>query len=136
MSFDCTQCLNKCHADCCRGPVPLRAEWVERHAPVREVLERKDMGEGWVVMLAVDDATLNAEDKTVMGVCAYLGHDNRCSVYHDRPEVCREFGSESNPWMVCSYQDKTGRVRSRQERRHIERVMFAERDRLLEKLQG
>lgn len=30
--------------------------------------------------------------KTEQGVCAYLKPDGRCSIYNERPRVCRDYG--------------------------------------------
>jgi RNA ligase (TIGR02306 family) len=52
--------------------------------------------------------------------CPYLGLDFKCSIYEDRPEVCRLYGNEQDINLTCQYQDKNGRMRSRQEKRIIE----------------
>ncbi len=53
--------------------------------------------------------------------CPFLTYDLKCNIYENRPFVCREFGKESHERLKCSFQDKDGRERSRQERRLIER---------------
>jgi Fe-S-cluster containining protein len=53
--------------------------------------------------------------------CPFLTYDLKCNIYEDRPFVCREFGKESHLMMKCCYQDKEGRVRSRQEIRAVNR---------------
>ena len=54
--------------------------------------------------------------------CPFLTYDLKCNIYADRPFVCREFGSESHLMMKCCFQDKDGRVRSRQETRAVTRA--------------
>lgn len=126
-SFDCGKCLSNCKADCCHQPVPFEKSFVESHRPVRQIMIRKELGSHMVSVLAFDERYAKRDEKgkkyeTV--VCPYLGFDDRCSVYDDRPEVCRKYGDESSMMMVCSFQSADGRIRSRQERRHIERVLF------------
>lgn len=129
--FDCEQCLPRCKADCCRGPIPMPRALLEKHKPVRPLLRVDDIGGGMVIALAVDETQSTANPKPlyvedqgsgqlVFGCCPFLGFDNRCTVYEDRPDVCREFGSESSIFMTCSYQASDGRVRARPERRRIE----------------
>lgn len=141
--FDCAQCLANCKADCCRGPVPMPRATFERHRPTRPVIHVEDVGDGMVVVLGEDltRSTPNPKvmnpgsgGRTVYGCCPFLGLDNRCSIYADRPDVCRIFGSEVDAFMTCSYQAADGRVRSRQERRRIERVVFAKRDASLKRM--
>lgn len=55
------------------------------------------------------------------GICPFLGLDDRCTIYDDRPEVCRLFGNERHIFMTCSYQTSNGRIRDRAERRRIEK---------------
>jgi Fe-S-cluster containining protein len=53
--------------------------------------------------------------------CPYLSDTFHCSIYRDRPDVCKLYGNESQINLTCQYQDKNGRMRSRQERRAVER---------------
>jgi Fe-S-cluster containining protein len=53
--------------------------------------------------------------------CVFLNDDLSCNVYEDRPWVCKKYGDESCSFMTCPFQSKEGRIRSRQERRKIER---------------
>jgi len=53
--------------------------------------------------------------------CPFLTKEWKCNIYDDRPFVCREFGKESHLMMHCRFQDKEGRVRSRQEQRMLDR---------------
>ena len=79
----------------------------EKHKTVKEVKNFIDFGE-YVIA------------ETENNQCPFL--DNCvCSIYDERPEVCRKFGDETHPNLICPFQDKDGRIRSRQERRKIER---------------
>ena len=144
MSFDCSRCLARCKADCCRGPIPMPRALFERHVPIRKVIAVQDIGNGHVVVLGEDETRSTANPKTmisggpgaktVYGCCPFLGLDNSCSIYEDRPEVCRIFGSEVDAFMTCSYQAADGRVRARPERRRIERITFEKRDASLKRM--
>jgi Fe-S-cluster containining protein len=103
--FDCNQCLNKCHGACC-GVIPFADNFIKKHKPVRKIVEEFKLDR---------ETALVGEG----GVCPYLGEDFKCTVYNDRPEVCRLYGHEER--LKCPWQDKNGRLRSRQERRAIER---------------
>lgn len=105
--MNCEKCIEKCKAACC-GISPFKREFVKKNPPKRKVITETDLG---------NEVALETEG----WVCAYLGDDYRCTVYDKRPEVCKLFGSEKHPALVCPYQDKDGRIRSRQERRNIER---------------
>lgn len=128
MPFNCDNCLAKCRADCCHEPVPMDPAFVASHTPIRPIEYVLETGmAGTVAPIAIDE-------RNGMGVCPFLGMDDKCSVYNDRPEVCRKFGTEIDLFMVCSFQSKDGRIRGRSERRWIEKVMFQQRDKALERL--
>lgn len=105
--MDCSKCIKTCQADCC-GPVPIPKETVAKFLPAQPVEHRFDLGDHLVLVAA-------------NGKCAYLGDDHRCTIYNDRPDVCRKFGDESHVLMTCPYQASNGRIRTRQERRALER---------------
>ena len=113
MGMNCDSCLSRCKGECCRGPIPMPATLLDQHPQIRPVTHVRDLGGGMVVAMHVDASK--------QAFCPFLGLDNHCSIYQHRPHVCQLFGSEVVPMMTCSYQDKHGRLRSRQERRSIER---------------
>lgn len=135
MGFDCGQCRARCKADCCRGPIPIPRETLERFPTVRPILSQDDIGGGHVMVLAVDEATRDPVKQTVQGCCPYLGFDNLCSIYEHRPLVCRTFGSGIHPMMTCSFQAPDGRIRARPERRAIERAQVEARDQQINRLE-
>ena len=108
MSFNCSRCLSKCEAYCC-GPVPMTPAFIEAHKVVRPIIKLIQLGDNLVIP--------ETEDLR----CPFLSADFKCTVYDDRPEVCKTFGDESAMLMTCPYQAADGRVRSRQERRSLER---------------
>lgn len=85
----------------------------------REVKEIQNMG--CVPRDGSDQAhiVLRTED----GKCVFLKDNLDCAIYEDRPWICRKFGDESCGMLTCSWKAKDGRIRSRQEKRKIERAV-------------
>ncbi len=106
--MDCSKCLDKCKAQCC-GIVPLPISLFTKYKPVREIIEVQSVDNKTSIYLTKDS------------YCPFLGKDFRCTVYADRPEVCKKFGDESHLMMTCKWQSKSGEIRQRAERRQIER---------------
>jgi hypothetical protein len=118
--LNCKNCISKCGAACC-GLVPISKKIFEKNKPYREFLEVVDLG---------DDVIFETKDFK----CPYLNEENACTIYDKRPEVCKLFGSEKDIKLTCPYQDKDGRIRSRQERRMIERAGEKDMNRIFRKL--
>lgn len=133
MAFDCDKIKSKCKACCC-APTPMPREIFERN--------RHRIARGLVEELYFDGPILDEESfKNPSGVlegpmvvpvgepdegeinqrCPFLTKDFKCNIYEDRPFVCREFGKETHLMMKCRFQDKDGRIRSRQDMRQIDR---------------
>jgi len=110
--MDCSKCLHQCKAMCC-GVVPISKDIFAKNKDKlnknRPIIEEIDLGDSLIPL-------------TKTGTCPFLTDDYKCGIYNDRPEVCRKFGDETHPMLICPYQSKDGRVRSRQERRQLERV--------------
>lgn len=98
--------------------MPFENSFVESHTPVRPIAVRQPLGDNAVIVVSIDERYPDGRH----GVCPFLGLDDKCSVYADRPPVCKKFGDGSSAFMTCSYQAPDGRVRSRQERRQVERT--------------
>ena len=112
--MDCDKCLKKCKAECC-SVVPFDTEILKKHKPIRNIIER----------IEFDDLVIL---ETIDNVCPFLGFDFKCSIYNDRPEVCKKFGNEEHFLMTCAYINKDNEVRSRQERRKIQRKQKKHQD--------
>ena len=133
MVFDCDKMKPKCKACCC-APTPMPKEIFERNRDkiARLVIEElyfngplldeesfknpRGVLEGPMVV-AVGEPDLGETNQR----CPFLTKEWKCNIYEDRPFVCREFGKESHLMMKCRFQDKDGRVRSRQDMRQIDR---------------
>lgn len=121
--MDCQKCLQKCRAVCC-GIIPLERKFIKKHKPVRKVLKEVELGGDMVIL------------ETEGRYCPYLNQELKCSIYNERLEVCRLFGDESQIALTCPFQDKEGRIRSRQERRAVERKVSKDMDRFLNQYGG
>ena len=99
----------------------MPADYLTRFPVVREANFVTEAPGGHILAAHVDL-------KTREGMCPFLGLDDKCTIYHDRPAVCRKFGDESTILMTCRYQSADGRIRDRAERRRIEKLQVKEND--------
>lgn len=80
-----------CCGKCCHQPyITVMDEEVER---ISTHLEMNPYDFVVEYLQRVDDRWLFSKDKD--GPCAFLGDDNRCTIWPQRPEICRDF-----PYMV------------------------------------
>ncbi len=88
------ECLcDYCTAKCCRYFA----------LPIETPTERKDFDYmRWYLLH--DRATVFVEDDTwyllVHTTCKHLQKDNRCGIYHTRPQICRDYSTDN-----CEYED-------------------------------
>jgi len=109
MGFDCKKVLSKCKAKCC-GPVPfpkklykkLRAKTQRKVIKTKEIYQR--MGSSLGVMVI---------PFTLEMICPFLDGRHWCSIYEERPEMCRIFGKESidAKLLRCPYLKENGEER-------------------------
>ena len=77
---------HNCHAACCRQnghdyAAILRGEEIRRFAPFAVKVPIRRAGR-----IVVEHAL-----PYIKGRCQFLGADNRCTIYEDRPRACRDF---------------------------------------------
>lgn len=97
----------KCKSSCC-GPVPMeRVMFNKNFNLVKRPFELMDLEDNMVIPIT--------EDLT----CVFLDPELNCSIYNDRPEVCRKFGDETHIHMTCPYQTKSGEARSNRETKKL-----------------
>lgn len=120
LKFNCEKYLNKCKAKCCCS-APLERDLYEKHKDkaLKPYTELDYKGIDPETGEEVDLVIMTTED----GSCCFLDESLKCIIHDDKPIVCQKFGNESHPMLVCPYQDKDGRERSRQERRQRERSL-------------
>ncbi len=125
MPMNCEGCLMRCKGECCQN-VPLPARLFEKNKVLRPITKMLDvgeqLGEAYVVPVTDDNR------------CPFLDEQFHCSIYDQRPIVCRKFGDESCTFLTCSWQDKDGRIRSRQERRKVDRDACQGQKKTIERL--
>lgn len=129
MTFNCSQCLSKCKAQCCMAYcIPEKIYDRNKHKIVREVFLEIRYTNGFIMP--------NTTDK----MCPFLNYDLSCNIYDDRPEKCQTFGSESGKDSEesldtsCAYQDSTGRIRRRQEHRLMEKLKKKRHEQVMKKI--
>lgn len=117
MSMDCSKCHAKCKAECCSEATPIPKPFLEKYADkiVNQPIKVISIGG------EIADEGENIIASTPNQRCMFLNEDYSCNIYQDRPKICRQFGNESHIFLTCSFQSKDGRIRSRQEKRLIER---------------
>lgn len=153
MTFDCHKLHHRCKAECC-SVCPIPKDIWDRNVSkiVREPekvldlgmmpdpheckkLEHLDMDQfkEKVKHFSPDDFVnkhfIQPITKDMM--CPFLNKDYTCNIYEDRPGVCRDFGNETHRDLTCSYQDKEGNERSRQESRKLKRGCMKRQEKLI-----
>lgn len=90
-----------CQAACCRLPVEatfedlVRLGLVTPDEPVKRAGRRLER-EGYVTVARARTGLFTLR-QTPGGDCLFLGGDRRCTVYEQRPDVCRRFPTEVGP---------------------------------------
>jgi len=107
MSFECLEDCGKC----C-GVVVIPAEtWASHlHVAFRLADQPRILSNGDVFPVTTD------------GKCCFLGMTKTCTIYADRPRVCREFGESRDEALQCPFLKPNGYNRSPASRRRIERI--------------
>ena len=77
---DCLSC-----AACCKSIPPILTEQDISRLARRMTMSRKQFVRQFVLMDVNGEMTLNGVP------CRFLGADNACQVYEDRPEACRRY---------------------------------------------
>lgn len=97
-------CLASCPALCC-GPFPMDYDfWIKFRDKAKKCELRYTF-----------DKVYPLSEK-----CPFLGDDNKCVVYSDRPKVCRDFGLD--PKLPCPFLKPNGNPRSDAGRKKILRL--------------
>lgn len=139
--MDCKACHAQCKAACC-GMCPMPLDLFERNKD--KIVQHPQKVQLWQSPDVKGDLSMPSlqEMKDVSNnidmvlpitknmKCCFLNEDYSCNIYEDRPNICRKFGDESHIYMTCCYQSKDGRIRSRQERRSLERQCEGATDKL------
>ena len=87
-----------CLAQCCSLPVEVNREELVRLGLVKadevegslKKVAKRLLGLGWVQKFSAETGRFILGQNRA-GVCVFLGDDRKCSVYENRPDVCRDF---------------------------------------------
>ena len=114
--FDCSQFVpKKCQAFCC-GPVPIPTETYFKHEDkIQREVVYAEMLSGAIMP--------HSKDK----YCVFLSKELKCSIYEDRPSVCKSFGvTESSSLIQCPFMKPSGRHRSKEEQKQLSDAFYKE----------
>lgn len=99
--MNCEKYIKKCKAACC-GIVPLPKKYIGKFVKKQQV--------NFYEVVSIDDKT--AVFLTKDTYCIYLNRQTKqCTIYKDRPEVCRKFGDETHLMLSCQFQKADGSKR-------------------------
>ena len=112
VGIDCSKCPEG--AGCC-GCIPIKKELFIKHIDKvqREIVEMIPIGR--------DEVFPRTEDFK----CVFLTNENKCAIYEDRPNVCRDFGTNpgNNPALMCPYFKPTGGKRRPAETKKLRKMV-------------
>ena len=111
--FDCSKFLDRCQAGCC-GVFPIEKDLYVSHID-KIVNSTVEVDEYEAIDPISKDLKEYVMPLTKDMKCCFLQDDYKCSIYEDRPEVCKIFGDETVPILTCNFQDKDAKERSAQE---------------------
>jgi Fe-S-cluster containining protein len=106
--IDCSKCLKQ--GDCC-GLFPMNKELVNRNKhkfqvnPIKIIEDRDRMG---ILTEDLFSVFLNRETKT-------------CTIYEERPEVCKLYGVSKDKRLQCPYFKSSGAKRSEASMKKVSR---------------
>jgi Fe-S-cluster containining protein len=120
MSFECLKGCGKC----C-GPVQIS----------KEVFERNRAKAAQIEYLIDDGKTVYAVRAD--GKCVFLNEEMKCAIYEERPQVCKDFGSNPNGQILlcCPFLRTDGTSRNRAERRQAIRILDKKSEKVFKRLE-
>lgn len=120
MTIDCSKCPEP--GSCC-GPFHMKKEFVEKHKSDFQVVPEKTFEAGDFVTYITSDIA-----------CVFLNRETRkCSIYEDRPQVCRDYGVTKDIRLQCPYFKPSGNLRSEASRKKVSRYFDKVIDNLTKK---
>ncbi len=100
----CSKCCSAgiCNADCC-GVIPFDRDLIKRNTKnvCSPVVEYIDVGKEGVVPMTSDLKCLFLDRGT-----------NRCSIYEERPQVCKDYGTGVSEDLLCPHLKPSGNPRT------------------------
>lgn len=98
----------KCKDNCgiCCGIVPIPTDvWNKSQEKIQKVVQSNHVSEVYVYPIT-DDLK-----------CCFLTKDNKCAIYNDRPDVCKEYGTTER--LPCPFLKPNGHEWSEAKRKQI-----------------
>lgn len=115
-SYKASLC-SSCYATCCTMPLEVRYEDLVTmgFVPAEEELTKKKIQQTLkqlqklgIVKTYRSGTGLFLMNSKPNGDCQFLDEERRCSIYQNRPEVCRKFPEAIGlRWGFCPYQKKS-----------------------------
>ena len=109
--IDCSKCPER---GCCCGIIPFTAQLIEKFKDKFQVPVEKEVA-------AKDGIGLITKDM----LCIFLNRETKlCSIYENRPEICRKFGIELDDRykLACPYFKPNGNLWTPGKKKQIERI--------------
>lgn len=117
MTIDCDKCPEK--GSCC-GPFQMKKDFVEKHKTDFQVIPEKTYEVGNTITFLTSDFG-----------CVFLNRTTKkCSIYDDRPEVCKLYGISKDLRLQCPYFKPSGNPRSEASRKKVQKFF----DRLIDNI--
>ena len=110
MNFPCKECIQKTGAGCCNTyPIMTYEEAAKIMYEHGDVLKKNNMAFNKIapnaVMFYKPEDVKNGEIDLTNVVCPFLDRNNAiCTIYNDRPRICKEFGESIDG---CPYKGQT-----------------------------
>jgi len=106
--IDCSKCLKR--GSCC-GIFPMDKDFANKHKTNFQIVPEKVIEQKDLISFLTKDLA-----------CVFMNRETKlCSIYEDRPNICRDYGMSGHPDLQCPYFKKSGNPRSEASRKKIER---------------
>ena len=130
--IDCSKLIKEgiCKADCC-GVVTFTNEFLKMH---RDKFQQQVVQ--WINKSEVEGTII-----TKNGTCIFLTKDFKCSIYEERPEICKLFGTgsgikgEEEVLLFCPYAKPNGNPWSEGKKKRILRQVNHKFQRLMRRFE-
>jgi Fe-S-cluster containining protein len=105
----------KCKEGCseCCGCIPIPIEIFEKNRDKFQVIPKE-------IVRTQQGMTAITSDV----FCIFLNREtNKCMIYDERPQVCRDYGEKDNPRLACVYFKPNGNPRSEAMQKRVQRYI-------------
>lgn len=98
----CEECFHKCKAQCCTW-VPIPIKFLEKHKDKiqRKILTFYPANKSKTTVYPIVEISGYKDNKPIIlrpkQRCIFLDNNNRCAIYENRLEICKLYGTTSEP---------------------------------------